>query len=77
MDYDGYAHAEAVVALDESGEPERAWGALHSAAWWGANSVGKAPAAMLDGGRLLAERHGWKDIGWALDRAAASSRDDA
>ena len=39
--------------LDERGEPERAWGALHSAAWWGARNVGEAPPAMLDGARLL------------------------
>lgn len=69
MDYDGYAHAEAVVALDERGKPERAWGALHSAAWWGARSRGEAPPAMLDGARLLASRHGWDDLAFAIERA--------
>jgi hypothetical protein len=66
IDYDGLAHAEAVVALDEGGKPERAWGALHSAAWWGSRAVGEAPAAILDGARLLASRHGWDEIAWAV-----------
>jgi hypothetical protein len=70
MNYRGLAHAEAVVALDEGGEPERAWGALHSAAWWGARSTGEAPAAILDGARLLCDRHGWDHIRWVVDRAA-------
>jgi hypothetical protein len=71
--YDGYAHAEAVVARDEGGQPERAWGTLHSAAWWAARSIGEAPSAMLDGARLLADRSDWKDIRWVIDRAAGSS----
>jgi hypothetical protein len=74
MNYEGYAHAEAVVALDERGEPERAWGALHSAAWWGANSRGVAPSAMFDGARLLARRHGWDDIAWAVEQATGGQR---
>lgn len=68
--YEGYAHAEAVVALDERGEPERAWGALHSAAWWMARNVGEAPPAILDGARLLCDRHGWDDLRWVVDRNA-------
>jgi hypothetical protein len=72
MNYRGMAHAEAVVALDERGEPERAWGALHAAAWWGARSTGEAPPAMLDGARLLADRHGWDDIRFVVDRATGA-----
>ena len=71
--YDGYAHAEAVVALDERGEPERAWGALHSAAWWMAQTIGEAPPAILDGARLLCDRHGWDDLRWVVDRNAGGS----
>jgi len=67
--YRGYAHAEAVVALDERDEPQRAWGALQSAAWWAARNTGQAPQAMLDGARLLAERHKWVDIHWVVERA--------
>jgi hypothetical protein len=67
INYRGIAHAEAVVALDERGEPERAWGALHAAAWWAARNTGEAPPAMLDGARLLADRHGWDDIRFVVD----------
>jgi len=68
--YRGLAHAEAVVALDEGGEPERAWGALQSAAWWAARNTGGVPPAMFEGARFLSERHGWADVGWVVQRAA-------
>lgn len=67
--YRGLAHAEAVVALDERGEPERAWDVLQSAAWWAARNTGKVPDAMIEGARFLAERHGWADILWMVERA--------
>jgi hypothetical protein len=73
MDYNGFAHAEAVVALDESGQPERSWRALHSAAWWMARSTGEVPPAILDGARLLCDRHGWDDIRWVVDRNAGKA----
>jgi hypothetical protein len=69
--YRGFAHAEAAVALDERGEPSRAWGALQSAAWWAARSLGEAPPAMLGGSRFMAERHNWDDIRWVLQRATS------
>jgi hypothetical protein len=68
--YRGLAHAEAVVALDERGEPERAWGALQSAAWWAARNTGQVPEAMFEGARFLAERHDWVDVRWVIERAA-------
>lgn len=70
FDYDGYTHAEALVVLDERGEPERAWGTLHSAAWWMAERLGRSPPAILDGARLLCDRHGWDDLRWVVDRNA-------
>ena len=67
MGYLGYAHAEAAASLDETGEPERAWRALQSSAWWGARNAGKTPPAILQGCRLIAERHGWDEICSMLD----------
>jgi len=67
--YAGLAHAEAAVVLDESDEPERAWEALQSAAWWAARAKGEVPTGIFDGIRFLAERRGWTDalgkLGWA------------
>jgi hypothetical protein len=71
--YRGFAHAEAVVALDERGEPERAWAALQSAAWWAARNTGKVPDAMLEGARFLADRHGWVDVRWVVERAVKTA----
>lgn len=68
--YNGVPHAEAVVVFDEQGEPARAWGALNSAAWWMARRMGEAPPAILDGARLLCDRHGWEDIRWVVERNA-------
>jgi hypothetical protein len=70
FNYDGYAHAEAVVALDERGEGTRAWGALNAAAWWMARRFGQATPAILDGARLLCDQHGWNDVRWVVDHAA-------
>ena len=67
--YRGLAHAEAVVVLDERGEPHRAWGSLQSAAWWAARSTGHTPEAMLTGAIFLAERHSWDDVHWVVERA--------
>lgn len=69
-EYRGLAHAEAVVALDEGGEPARAWGVLLSAAWWAARNAGEVPAALGGGAAFLADRHGWSDIQWVLQLAA-------
>jgi hypothetical protein len=62
VSYQGYTHAEAVVALDEADQPERAWQVLQSAAWWAARRAGHVPDAMLTGALFLAERHGWGNI---------------
>jgi hypothetical protein len=70
--YKGYAHAEAVVALEERGEPERAWKVLQSAAWWAARNTGQVPGAMLQGARFMADRHGWADVRWVVERAVAA-----
>ena len=70
IDYEGYAHSEAAAARDEQGQPARAWAALNSAAWWMARRVGEAPPAIVDAARLLADRHGWVDIRWTIDRAS-------
>jgi hypothetical protein len=70
MRYSVIAHADAVVALDERGEPERAWGALHSDAWWIGRSTRGSLPAMIDSARLLADRHGWDDMRFVVDRAA-------
>jgi hypothetical protein len=70
--YRGLAHAEAVPILAQSGEAKRAWGILLSAAWWAARNTGEAPSATLDGARLLADRHGWSDVRWVVDRAAGA-----
>jgi hypothetical protein len=67
--YRGLAHAEAVVALDEGGDSIRAWQALQSAAWWMARNGGGVPAAIHEGARSMAERHGWQEILIVLDRA--------
>ncbi|HEY5958717.1 MAG TPA: hypothetical protein VIV60_19285, partial [Polyangiaceae bacterium] len=67
--YTGVAHAEAAVVLDEDGQPERAWEALQSAAWWSARNSGSTPEAILQGILFLAERHGWTDITWAVQRS--------
>ena len=69
LSYRGLAHAEAVVVLDERGEPERAWGVMQSAAWWAARRTGAVPDAILEGARFLAERHGWADVAWVVARA--------
>jgi hypothetical protein len=66
--YAGEAHAAAVAAFDEGGDPERAWGALNAAAWWAAAATGDIPPAMLDGVRLLCERHDWPEIQWVTDQ---------
>jgi len=68
--YRGYAHAEAVVALDERGEAKRAWATLQSAAWWAARNAGHVPEAMIAGARSLADRHRWADLSWMLEQAA-------
>ena len=70
MNYDGRAHAEAVVALDEGGEPQRAWRALQSAAWWMARGTGEAQAPIWDGALLLCDRHGWEDIRWVVEHSS-------
>ena len=65
--YRGLAHAEAVVVLNQRDQPERAWGALQSANWWAARSLGEVPDFIPRGGRLLAQEHGWSDILGLLD----------
>lgn len=57
---DGETHARAAVLLDERGDPQRAWGALCSAAWWAARSLGSTPPALSAGLRILAQRRGWE-----------------
>jgi len=71
--YDGYAHFEATAAREEGGQASRAWGALNSAAWWTARRTGEAPPAVVDGARLLTERHGWDEVRWTVDRASGSA----
>jgi hypothetical protein len=73
MSYRGLAHAEAVVALDERGEPIRAWEALQSAAWWAARAGGRPPEALLDGARFIASRHGWSDVQWVVEHALSGA----
>jgi hypothetical protein len=68
--YRGLAHAEATVALDERGEPERAWAVMQSAAWWAARNMSEVPDVFLLGARFLAESHHWADILTVLDRAS-------
>jgi hypothetical protein len=65
--YRGLAHAEAVVVLNEQGQPERAWGALQSASWWSARNMGDIPEALLRGANLLAQEQGWAEIFAVLD----------
>ncbi|MEK6279389.1 MAG: hypothetical protein AABN95_03470 [Acidobacteriota bacterium] len=71
--YRGYAHAEAVVILDERGESERAWEVMQSAAWWAARSVGETPEAMLKGAQFMANRHNWADVKWVVERAMTNA----
>jgi hypothetical protein len=68
-DYRGLAHAEAVVVLKDRREPERAWGALQSAAWWSSRHLGHMPDFVMNGGRLLAEENGWTDLLSVLERS--------
>ena len=67
--YRGLAHAEAVVVLKDQGEPERAWDALQSAAWWSSRSLGEVPQFIVEGGRLLAQENGWRDLAAVLERS--------
>lgn len=73
IDYDGGVHAEAAVALDERGEPERAWAVLNSAAWWMARSLGACPPSILNASRLLCDRHGWEGVRLVVDQNAGAS----
>ena len=70
--YTGYTHAQAVVMLDERGEPERAWQVLQSAAWWMARKTGAVPDPILKAAQSLAERHGWEDVLFVLRRSMES-----
>jgi hypothetical protein len=70
--YRGLAHAEATVTLDEQGEPERAWEALQGASWWAARNLGEVPQSMLAAARFLADRHGWADVSYAVERNTTS-----
>jgi hypothetical protein len=70
FEYDGVAHAEAVAMADEAGDPHRAWGLLHSAAWWMGRNLNEVPPAIFDGARLVCERHNWADIRWVVERNA-------
>ncbi|MEO5851901.1 MAG: hypothetical protein ABIQ15_05260, partial [Nocardioides sp.] len=69
LDYRGLAHAEAVVVLRDRGEPERAWGALQSAAWWSSRHLGEMPDFVMNGGRLMAEENDWTDVASMLERS--------
>jgi hypothetical protein len=56
--YNGLAHVEAARALDEAAQPERAWDALESAAYW-AVTAGHTPYQIMSAARWLAEKNGW------------------
>ena len=70
MRYSGLTHAEAVPALAEDGELERAWGVLNSAAWWMARNIGEVPPSILAGARLLVRHRDWSDIGFVIEKSA-------
>ena len=45
---------------------------LQSAAWWAARNTGKVPDAMIEGARFLADRRGWPDVLWVVQRVMAT-----
>lgn len=68
--YNGIAHVEAAQYLDEAGQPERAFDALISAAFWSYNYQGEAFPATLDAARHLADKYNWLEISEILESLA-------
>jgi hypothetical protein len=71
LSYTGLAHAEAVVALEQS-ESVRAWKALHSATWWAARQMSDITSTLFDGARLLVSQNDWPDVQWVVERGVAA-----
>jgi len=68
--YNGIAHVEAAQYLDEAGQPERAFDALISAAFWSYNYQGEALTTTLDAARYLADKYNWLEISQVFERLA-------
>lgn len=68
QNYNGIAHIETAKHLDEQGQPERAFDALISAAFWSYNYQGKALNTTIEAAYYLASKYGWEEIYAILDQ---------
>lgn len=60
--YDGSAHLAAAIALEASGQPERAFTALQCAAFWSRCNTGISSPDVLRAAVALADRHAWAGL---------------
>jgi hypothetical protein len=65
--YDGAAHVTAARRLDEGNDPELAFAALQSAAFWSRCAYGKAANEVLAAARALIEKRGWRELSQLVD----------
>lgn len=71
--YSGHAHLQAANVLCDRDEPDAAWAALASAAFWSRVSMGRSTPMAFERARSLASSRGWADVVDVLDRNAATS----
>ncbi len=73
--YAGLAHMDAARALKKSGQPEDAFAALTSAAYWFGLHGGDERVELAEAAQLLAKEAGWTDTLAALELAAERIND--
>ena len=63
-----FAPSEALVALDERSEHQRAWQAFQAAAFLVRQVTEEPPKAVLRAANVFVEQHGWDDVCWIASR---------